>query len=184
MILLFYYLGGSGSFKHFAVLLTIYVLAFLMVSTVKFNSFKDLEPLRRRPFNTWWCSCSRAAPGGGTAGDDLRLVSAYIISGPVGEVVDAIRRRRTKHTESEKPVMGMTLTEKILARHAGRKRVSPGELILAKVDLALGNDVTSPIAIQAFRSLGAGAVFDRERIALVPTTSHRTRTSRAPNRSS
>jgi 3-isopropylmalate/(R)-2-methylmalate dehydratase large subunit len=64
--------------------------------------------------------------------------------------------------------MGMTLTQKILARHAGRKGVAPGELILAKVDLALGNDVTSPIAIQAFRSLGAAAVFDRERIALVP----------------
>ncbi|MBI5905007.1 MAG: 3-isopropylmalate dehydratase large subunit [Deltaproteobacteria bacterium] len=64
--------------------------------------------------------------------------------------------------------MGMTLTEKILAKHAGKASVAPGELILAKVDLALGNDVTSPIAIQAFRSTGAKAVFDRERIALVP----------------
>ena len=64
--------------------------------------------------------------------------------------------------------MGMTLTEKILAGHAGRDAVAPGELILAKVDLALGNDVTSPIAIRAFRSLGAAAVFDRGRIALVP----------------
>ena len=64
--------------------------------------------------------------------------------------------------------MGMTLTEKILAGRAGRKAVEPGELIQAKVDLALGNDVTSPIAIQAFRSLGASAVFDRDRIALVP----------------
>jgi len=63
--------------------------------------------------------------------------------------------------------MSLTLTQKILARHAGRKEVAPGELILAKVDLALGNDVTSPIAIQAFRSLGAAGVFDRERIALV-----------------
>ncbi|HEY5460902.1 MAG TPA: 3-isopropylmalate dehydratase large subunit, partial [Deferrimonas sp.] len=63
--------------------------------------------------------------------------------------------------------MGLTLTQKILAKHAGRKGVAPGELILANVDLALGNDVTSPIAIQAFRSLGATAVFDRERIALV-----------------
>jgi len=64
--------------------------------------------------------------------------------------------------------MGMTLTEKILAKHAGKASVTPGELILAKVDLALGNDVTSPIAIQAFRSTGAREVFDRERIALVP----------------
>ena len=64
--------------------------------------------------------------------------------------------------------MGMTLTEKILARHAGKKKVEPGELILARVDLALGNDITSPIAIQAIRNLGIRKVFDRERIALVP----------------
>ncbi len=64
--------------------------------------------------------------------------------------------------------MGMTLTEKILAKHAGKEKVEPGELILANIDLALGNDVTSPIAIQAFRSLGVREVFDRERIALVP----------------
>ncbi|HBO70183.1 MAG TPA: 3-isopropylmalate dehydratase large subunit, partial [Deltaproteobacteria bacterium] len=64
--------------------------------------------------------------------------------------------------------MGMTLTEKILARHAGKDTVEPGELILAGVDLALGNDVTSPIAIEAFRKLGIREVFDRERIALVP----------------
>ena len=64
--------------------------------------------------------------------------------------------------------MGMTLTEKILARHAGKDTVEPGELILAGVDLALGNDVTSPIAIEAFRNLGIREVFDRERIALVP----------------
>ncbi len=64
--------------------------------------------------------------------------------------------------------MGMTLTEKILARHAGKERVEPGELILARVDLALGNDVTSPIAIRAVRDLKIPEVFDRERIALVP----------------
>jgi 3-isopropylmalate/(R)-2-methylmalate dehydratase large subunit len=64
--------------------------------------------------------------------------------------------------------MGMTLTEKILARHAGKDRVEPGELILARVDLALGNDVTAPIAIEAVRRLDVKAVFDRERIALVP----------------
>ncbi len=64
--------------------------------------------------------------------------------------------------------MGMTLTEKILANHAGRDRVEPGELILARVDLALGNDVTSPIAIDAVRKMGVKAVFDREKVALVP----------------
>src|SRR3989337_3496750 len=64
--------------------------------------------------------------------------------------------------------MGVTLTEKILGRHAGKEKVEPGELILAKVDLALGNDVTSPIAIEAVRNLGIREVFDREKIALVP----------------
>ncbi len=64
--------------------------------------------------------------------------------------------------------MGMTLTEKMLGRHAGKEKVEPGELILAKVDLALGNDITSPIAIEAVRGLGIREVFDRERIALVP----------------
>jgi 3-isopropylmalate/(R)-2-methylmalate dehydratase large subunit len=64
--------------------------------------------------------------------------------------------------------MAMTLTEKILARHAGREKVEPGELILAKVDLALGNDVTAPLAIQSVREMGVKEVFDREKIALVP----------------
>lgn len=64
--------------------------------------------------------------------------------------------------------MSMTLTEKILARHAGKDKVEPGELVLAKIDLALGNDVTSPLAITAVRKLGATQVFDREKIALIP----------------
>ena len=64
--------------------------------------------------------------------------------------------------------MGMTITEKILAAHAGRDRVSPGELIEARVDLALGNDITAPIAIAEFEKIGVKEVFDRHRIALVP----------------
>ena len=49
--------------------------------------------------------------------------------------------------------MGMTLTEKILAAHTGTKKVSPGELVNAKVDLVLGNDITSPLAIKETVSL-------------------------------
>ncbi len=64
--------------------------------------------------------------------------------------------------------MGMTITEKILASHAGRERVEPGELIDANVDMVLGNDITAPIAIKEFRELGTGRVFDREKIALIP----------------
>jgi len=62
----------------------------------------------------------------------------------------------------------MTITEKILAAHAGKKSLSPGELIIAKVDLILANDITAPIAIQEFRKTGATHVFNRERIALIP----------------
>ncbi len=64
--------------------------------------------------------------------------------------------------------MPMTITEKILAAHSGRERVTPGELINARVDLALGNDITAPVAIREFEKIGAPGVFDRERIALVP----------------
>jgi 3-isopropylmalate/(R)-2-methylmalate dehydratase large subunit len=64
--------------------------------------------------------------------------------------------------------MGMTITEKILAAHAGKERVEPGELIEAKVDLVLGNDITAPIAIKEFEDLGVSKVFDNEKIALIP----------------
>jgi len=64
--------------------------------------------------------------------------------------------------------MAMTITEKILAAHAGRERVSPGELIEVEVDLALANDITAPLAIRVFNDLGVDQVFDRNRIAFVP----------------
>ncbi len=64
--------------------------------------------------------------------------------------------------------MGMTITEKILAAHCGKKAVEPGELIKARVDLILANDITAPIAIKEFRKVGAKKVFDTDRIALVP----------------
>lgn len=52
MILLFSYLGGMGTYRHIAVVIAIYVLAFLMVSNIKYNSLKDLEIFRKKPFNT------------------------------------------------------------------------------------------------------------------------------------
>ena len=63
--------------------------------------------------------------------------------------------------------MGMTMAEKILASHSGREEVKPGEIVMAKLDFMLGNDVTTPLAIQKFRELGVKEVFDRERIAIV-----------------
>jgi 3-isopropylmalate/(R)-2-methylmalate dehydratase large subunit len=62
----------------------------------------------------------------------------------------------------------MTITEKILASHARKKEVCPGDLVEARIDLALGNDITAPLAIQAFEEMGAKKVFHRDRIVLVP----------------
>jgi len=64
--------------------------------------------------------------------------------------------------------MPMTITEKILAAHTGKKEVYPGELINAKVDLVLANDITAPIAIQEFKKIGAKEVFDKNRVAFIP----------------
>lgn len=64
--------------------------------------------------------------------------------------------------------MGYTITEKILAAHAGRKSVSPGDLIECSVDFCLGNDITAPISISEFEKTGFEKVFDNKRIALVP----------------
>jgi len=64
--------------------------------------------------------------------------------------------------------MQMTITEKILARHAGLKEVMPGQLINAKVDISLGNDITAPIAIKEFKSAGGKKVFNKNKVVLVP----------------
>ena len=63
--------------------------------------------------------------------------------------------------------MGMTMTQKILAAHAGLPEVHAGDLIEAKLDLVLGNDVTTPVAITEFENAGFTHVFDRDRIAIV-----------------
>lgn len=63
--------------------------------------------------------------------------------------------------------MGMTMTQKILAYHAGLDKVTAGQLIEAKLDMVLGNDVTSPVAINEMNKFGRTSVFDKTRIALV-----------------
>ena len=63
--------------------------------------------------------------------------------------------------------MGMTMTQKILASHAGLDSVRAGQLIQAKLDLVLGNDITTPVAINEFEAAGFDTVFDKARIALV-----------------
>ena len=63
--------------------------------------------------------------------------------------------------------MGMTLTQKILAAHAGLDHVNPGQLIRAKLDIVLGNDITTPVAINEFTKNGFNTVFDKDKIAIV-----------------
>ena len=64
--------------------------------------------------------------------------------------------------------MGMTITQKIIARHAGLASVKAGQFVECALDLVLGNDITAPIAIEEFEKCGAGRVFDPAKVALVP----------------
>ena len=63
--------------------------------------------------------------------------------------------------------MGMTMTQKILAAHAGLDSVKAGDLIEAKLDLVLGNDITTPVAITVFDKTGFNKIFDKDKIAIV-----------------
>ncbi len=62
----------------------------------------------------------------------------------------------------------MTITEKIFAAHCGREEVGAGELINAKVDITLANDITGPVAIKEFKKIGVDKVFDKHRVVFVP----------------
>ena len=64
--------------------------------------------------------------------------------------------------------MGMTMTQKILAAAAGLDKVEAGQLIEADLDLVLGNDITSPVAIKEMEKMNVTGVFDKNKIALVP----------------
>ena len=63
--------------------------------------------------------------------------------------------------------MGMTMTQKILAAHAGLEQVEAGELVLVSLDRVLGNDITSPVAIREFENIGAAKVYDKEKVTMV-----------------
>ena len=64
--------------------------------------------------------------------------------------------------------MGMTMTQKILAKHSGLDSVKAGQLIMANVDMVLGNDITTPVAVKEFNKLGMDSVFDKNKISIVP----------------
>lgn len=73
---------------------------------------------------------------------------------------EELRKERVKN-------MGMTMTQKILAAHANLDHVEAGQLIEAKLDMVLGNDITSPVAIKEFEKNGFKQVFDPGRVAMV-----------------
>jgi 3-isopropylmalate/(R)-2-methylmalate dehydratase large subunit len=62
----------------------------------------------------------------------------------------------------------LTLAEKLLAAHSGKKKVSPGEFLNVRLDMVLANDITAPLAIKEFDRLGVGKVFDPKKIVMVP----------------
>ena len=72
--------------------------------------------------------------------------------------------------------MGMTMTQKILAAHAGLESVTAGQLIEAKLDVVMANDITGPMALPIFRQM-ADKVFDKDKVVLVPDHLHRTKIS-------
>lgn len=74
----------------------------------------------------------------------------------------------TENRAAHRKAPGSTMVEKILAAKAGLERVNPGQLVNTKVDLALGNDITAPVAIREFERFGLDKVFDPEKIVLVP----------------
>ena len=72
--------------------------------------------------------------------------------------------------------MGMTMTQKILANAAGKESVKAGELIMANLNLVLGNDITTPVAIGEFDKIGLDGVFGvKQKLLLLLTTLHRIR---------
>ena len=77
--------------------------------------------------------------------------------------------------------MGMTMTQKILAAHAGLDHVEAGQLIEAQLDLVLGNDITSPVAIKEMEKMKVDGVFDKDKIALYRIILYRTRISNRQN---
>ena len=77
--------------------------------------------------------------------------------------------------------MGMTMTQKILAAHAGLDQVVAGQLINAKLDIVLGNDITTPVAVNEFNKAGFTDVFDKDRVAKCLTTLYLIKTLRQQN---
>ncbi len=93
--------SAMDAYRPFVVLITIYILALLMVSTVKFNSFKDLNPFLKRPFNTLVVFIFAMLLLFSEPQIMIFLaIAGYVVSGPIGELTNAMRRGRGKKTET------------------------------------------------------------------------------------
>ena len=70
-------------------------------------------------------------------------------------------------SERQEQHMGMTMSQKIMAKHAGLESVREGQLIKAKLDMVLGNDITSPVAIKEMDKMKVKGVFDKDKVRLI-----------------
>ena len=77
-------------------------------------------------------------------------------------------KENIKVAEKAENIKPQTMAQKILAWHCDRQYLNVGELVSAKVDLVLGNDITMPLAIEEFKKTGVDKVFDSDKIAIVP----------------
>lgn len=77
--------------------------------------------------------------------------------------------------------MAMTMTQKILAAHAGLPEVSAGQLIQAKLNIVLGNDITTPVAVNEFKKAGFDGIYDKDKVVIVLTILCPTKISRLPS---
>ena len=89
------------------------------------------------------------------------------VSGVTGRKIRHKKHISIDQEKKEEHVMGMTMTQKILAAHAGLDSVVAGQLIEADLDLVLGNDITSPVAIHEIEKMKVDGVFHKDKIALV-----------------
>src|SRR4029077_14935840 len=84
-----------------------------------------------------------------------------------GPPIPAFPHKGGRGSELGDWIMPQTAMQKILAAHSGKKSVEPGEFIMAKVDLAMANDITAPISIKALERAGITKLWDKDRIAIV-----------------
>ena len=105
--------------------------------------------------------------GNGPASRQPVIEIANLFRAKVVNVAESRLMLELTAEERQDKHMGMTMSQKILAKHAGLESVREGQLIRAKLDMVLGNDITSPVAINEFNKAGFGGIFNKDKISLV-----------------